>query len=133
MGHCDHDPGERIQIVFQNGQRWYVNIIRNLVQKQHVWSGSQHFQKIETLLLPARQLFNGRILHRGVKKELFQKLRRADRPVFCGDILRHVFNIIDDPAAGVHLFYFLGKIANLYRFSNLHTPFIRLCLPGDNL
>ena len=126
MRHSDHDSSKGIQIVLQNGQCGNINIICDLVKKQDIWRCCKHFQKVQALLLSSGKLFYWRILHGRIKQKLLQKLCCTDQSVLCGNILCNILNIINYPLTGVHFLNFLRKITDLYGFSNLYRPAVRL-------
>ena len=133
MRYRNNDSGKRIQIIFQDRQRRDIDIVCDLVQKQHIGRRGKDFQKIKPFLFASGKLFYGRILHGRIEKKLFQKFRRADQSVFCRNIFRHIFYVIDHSLAGVHLLWLLGKITDLYRLSQFHRTAVRLRDPGNDL
>ena len=51
MRHDDQNAGKTIQIILENTQRLYIQIIGRLVKDQYIRSFHQHLQQIETPLL----------------------------------------------------------------------------------
>ena len=79
MRYREHDAREGFQIIFQNGQRFYVQVVGRLVEQQDVGRFHQHRQQIQTALFTARQLTDELVLQVTRKQELFQHLRSRER------------------------------------------------------
>ena len=63
MGHCDHDPGKRIQIILQNGERRDIHIVGRLIQNIHIGSTYEHGEQVQSSLLSAGEFTHRRVLH----------------------------------------------------------------------
>ena len=133
MRHHDHNPREVIQVVLQDLQRLDVQIVRGLVQDQHVGRLHQHPQQIQPPLLAARQLGDRRVLLALNEQKALAHRRRCDQPVRRPHVLAVVFHHFDHSPRIRQLLILLAKIADPNRLSPLHRARIRLKLSCQNL
>ena len=132
MGYRDHNPGKRIQVVFQNSQCRNIQIISCLIKQKYVCIFSQDTQKIQPSFFSSRKLSDRCVLHIRREKKTFQKLCCTDPAILRRDILCNIFYIIDHSLAVIHMLLFLCKISDLYGFSNLDGSTVRLYDPCDH-
>ena len=133
MGYGDHNPRKTVQEILQNRQRLNINIIGELIKQIYICPGKNNFQQVQSFFLPAGKLGYRCILHFRCKQKSLQHLRCRDLPVFCRQILCHIFDVIDHPLLGIHIRHFLCKISKLNRLTDLHAPTVRLDQPGNDL
>ena len=125
MRYRDHDAGKRIQIVLKDGHSRNVQIISRLIQKEHIGSFHQDFQKVQSSLLPSGKLLNRSILHSRVKKESLKHLGCSDPSLFRWNILCYLADVVDHALSSVHIWNILGKISNADGLTDLDLTGIR--------
>ena len=67
MGYCYDNSVKVIQIILQNSQCLDIQIIRRLIQDQHIRRTHQHTHQIQSPLFSSGKLLDFRPLHGSVK------------------------------------------------------------------
>ena len=125
MRNRDNDPREPVKVVFQHLQCRNIQIIRRLVQHQHVRRFHQNTQQIQPSFLSARKLADPRILHLRRKQKTLAHSRSRHQSVRRPDILRGIADVVDDTLVFIQCFIFLTEISDTDCLSDLHAAACR--------
>ncbi len=103
MGNGDHNAVEMVEIVFQDRECLYIQIIGGLIEDQHIGRLHQHTQQVQPASLPARKLAEQPVLLLRRKQKPLEHDGRRDRTVHRLHILCGVPNIIYDAHVRSHV------------------------------
>ncbi len=133
MGHCHHDTGKAVQIILKDRHGADVEVVRRLIQYQHIGRTHQHPEKIEPPLLTAGQLLHLHKLLGGRKQEAVQHDAGTDQTIRGMDILRDGAHRIDHPLAAVQRLIFLTEIGDSDGLADMDLATVRLLPAGNQL
>ena len=133
MGYRHHRAGEALQIIFQNGQGHYVQIVGGLVQQQHVGGVHEDAQQIEPPPLTARQPPDGHRLPFCGEEEPLHHLLGAEGALVGAGFFGNAVDKVVDPHVQVQLPAFLREMPDLHGRTLHHPAAVRGQFSGDDL
>ena len=128
----DDGAGEALQIVFQNGKRRNVQIVRRLVKQQHVGCRHEDGQQIESPPFAAGQTTDGGLLQIRREQEAFQHGLGGEcalvRFYLCSDAINEVVYAL----VQIQLPALLRKMTDLDRLAQLDRAAVRRKLAREH-
>ena len=134
MGNSNNCSGKAVQVILQHRQCRNIQVVRRLVQQQHVRRRHKHTQKIQTTLLAAAELINRHPLQLRREQKALQHLRRADTLAVCRfNVIIRFLDIFQNTHAAVRKLAMLCKITNFYGLPHGQLASCRRKASGNNI
>ena len=119
---------------FEHGHRLEVEVVRRLVEEQHVRRLHEDAQEVQSAFLAARQPCDRCPLEVAGKKEALHELRRGNgRAIRERDRARGLLDVLDGAQALVQQGGLLCEIADFHRLPDRHRAARRLQAAGDEV
>ena len=129
----DDDAKETVEVILENLQRLDVEIVRRLIEQQHIGLAHQNQKQLEPPPFPAGEISDLRPLHLLVKQELLTHLGGCDQPVRRPDVFSDRLHTAQNRLLRIHFHGLLTEIADLHRLPDRHRTGIRLNEPRNHI
>ncbi len=126
----DHRPRPVVEQVLQLRQRLDVQIVRRLVEEQHVRLGHEQPRQLQPPPLPARQVPHQRALATADEAQPLRQLPGRHLLLAQLDALGDLLDRLQDPPRAVQVLHVLRQPRQLHRAAHLDAPRGRLPVLG---